>query len=155
MPPPIVDPSNSELRTRVLFHTVHVRREGNQIEAEVKLLSGGRVCAGSARGVAVRQNRYRLVALATLNALEPVLESPPAWELCSIERRRIGGRSALTCHLALLRGRAEVDLVGSVFLTADPLETTVLAVLDAVNRVLPTLVCDDWIEYDVAPIVQR
>ncbi|MBK8230511.1 MAG: hypothetical protein IT349_06730 [Candidatus Eisenbacteria bacterium] len=134
---------------RVEFKSVNVFRENQRAEAQVELRRGGRLLIGTASGAAIRRSLPRLVGRATVQALSQL--SPPGvvFELVAVERRRLGVRPALLVHLVLLQGRRETHLMGSVFQAGDPLEATALAVLDATNRLLPTLEGDDAVEYHI------
>ncbi|MEZ4648764.1 MAG: hypothetical protein R3E97_08260 [Candidatus Eisenbacteria bacterium] len=147
-----VVPARSE-RIRLVFRSVHIYREGQRAEAQVELFEGDRSRVGRAEGVAVRGGLIRLVALATLDAVGPAFGRDVAIDLAAAQRKRIGGRSFVLCHLVLVRGREEQHLSGSVLVTSDPLEATVFAVLDALNRVLPEKAVEEEIEYEVEDIV--
>lgn len=139
---------------RLRFRSVNIHREGGIAEAQVELELGARVLIGVARGAAIRRHQLRLVARATLSAIERLFgaETGPetvSWELLGVERRRLSGRAVLMCHVAFLEGSREAHLIGTVFESGDPLEAIALSVLDATNRILPRLHEDDAIEYDV------
>ena len=140
---------------RIQFKSVNVFRENQRVEAQVELIRGDRVLIGTAAGPAVRKSLPRLVGRATLGAIGQLAPHGVAWELLEVERRRIGERAAILCHLALLQGRRETHLVGTVFQVGDVLEATVLSVLDATNRLLPVLEGEDAIEYEVEPFTAR
>lgn len=140
-------------RTRLVFRSVHVYREGQRAEAQVELLDGVRNRVGRSEGVAVRGGLVRLVALATLDALRPAFGPQVALELAGAQRKRIGGRSLVLCHLILVSGREERHLSGSVLVTSDTLEATVFSVLDALNRVVPGQEVPEEIEYEVDDIL--
>lgn len=136
---------------RLRFRSVQVAREGTRAEAAVDLDGPSGATTGRARGLATRHGLDRLVAAAALDAIGRSLRGAPAWDLVTVDRRRLSGRTAITVHLVLLRARRETHLVGSVFLGRDPFESVVLAVLDALNRVAGTLEPeDDLIEYQVS-----
>ncbi len=139
---------------RLRFRSVNMHREGGIAEAQVELELGARVLIGVARGAAIRRHQLRLVARATLSAIERLFaaETGPetvSWELLGVERRRLTGRAVLMCHVAFLEGSREAHLIGTVFESGDPLEAIALSVLDATNRILPRLHEEDAIEYDV------
>jgi len=134
---------------RILFRSVNVYREGNHNEGQVELQDGDRILTGTASGPAIRHSQERLVARAALNAVSRLFGEGVALELGGLERSRLGSRSVVLTHLILLRGRAETHLVGSALVGTDGLEATVFSVLDALNRVLPTLAGEDTVEYEV------
>lgn len=135
---------------RLLFRSVNVYREGHRAEAQVELTHAGQALVGVASGAAVSESLPRLVARATLDALGQMLGAGQTLELLALERKRLGKRRIILSHLVLLRGRVETHLSGSVLVTSDPLEATVFAVLDALNRILPGLDTGDMVEYQVS-----
>jgi hypothetical protein len=147
-----VMPSRTE-RTRVIFRSVHVYREGQRAEAQVELWDGERNRVGRSEGVAVRGGLVRLVAQATLDALRPSFGGQVAIELAAAQRKRIGARSFVLCHLVLVTGREERHLSGSVLVTTDSFEATVFSILDALNRVIPEQKAEEEIEYEVEDIL--
>lgn len=150
---PADEPSSGPAGRRLLFRSVNVYREGHRAEAQVELMHGDQILVGTASGAAVSQSLPRLVAQATMQALGHLLGEGYAIEMLALERRRLGGRRIILSHLAVLRGRVETHLSGSVLITSDPLEATVFSVLDALNRILPDLENTDTVEYEVAGFV--
>lgn len=136
---------------RILFHSVNVYREGNRAEAQVELRRDGASFIGTASGPPIRHGLPRMVARATLEAIRQIAGEDLALELLAVELRRLGGRRLVLSHLVLLRGREETHLTGSVLVTQDPYEAVVFSLLDALNRVIPTLE-SEVIEFEVEPI---
>lgn len=134
---------------RLLFRSVNIYREGNRNEGQVELQDGERVLTGTASGPAVRGSQEKLVARAALSAVSRLFGDGVVLELAGVQRTRVGSRTVVLVHLVLLRGRGETDLVGSALVGTDLLEGTVFSVLDALNRVLPTLAGEDRLEYEV------
>jgi hypothetical protein len=146
---PDVDGEEGPAARRLLFRSVNVYREGNRNEGQVELQDGERVLTGTAAGPAVRHSQEKLVAQAAIQAVSRTFGGGIAIELAGLERSRVGNRTAVLAHLVLLRDRSQVHLVGSALVGTDILEATVFSVLDALNRVLPTLAGEDTIEYEV------
>ncbi len=134
---------------RLLFRSVNLYREGSRNEGQVELSDGDRVLVGTASGPAVRHTQERLVAQAALQAVSRTFGGGVALELAGLQRSRVGSRTAMLAHLVVLRGRTQTQLVGSALVGTDILEATVFAVLDALNRILPTLAGEDTVEYEV------
>jgi hypothetical protein len=134
---------------RLLFRSVNLYREGNRNEGQVELQDGDRVLTGVASGPAVRHSQERLVAQAAMQAVGRTFGGGVVLDLAGLQRSRVGSRTAVLAHLILLRGRMQTHLTGSALVGTDALEATVFAVLDALNRVLPTLSGEDTIEYEV------
>lgn len=146
-----IEREGEAMRNRILFHSVNVYREGNRAEAQVELRRDGDSFVGTATGPAVRHALPRMVARATLEAIRQITGEELALELVALELRRLGGRRLVLSHLVLLRGREETHLTGSVLVTQDPFEAVVFSLLDALNRIIPTLE-SDVIEFQVEPI---
>jgi hypothetical protein len=134
---------------RLLFRSVNLYREGNHNEGQVELQDGDRVLIGNASGPAVRHSQERLVAQAAMQAVSRTFGGGVALELAGLQRSRVGSRTAMLVHLIVLRGRTQIQLVGSALVGTDALEATVFAVLNALNRILPTLTGEDTVEYEV------
>ncbi|MCA9727098.1 MAG: hypothetical protein R3E12_05915 [Candidatus Eisenbacteria bacterium] len=146
-------PDEDEASARIRFHSVNVYRESHRVEAQVELHRDGAAFVGTADGAAIRDGIPRIVAAATLQALRKLVGEDLALELLALEARRLGGRRLMLSHLVLLRGREETHLTGSVLVAQDPLEAVVFSLLDALNRVLPTLE-SELVEFEVEPLFE-
>lgn len=150
-----VEPEEVPFSRRLLFRSVNLYREGSRNEGQVELSDGDRVLVGTASGPAVRHTQERLVAQAAMQAVSRTFGGGVALELAGLQRSRVGSRTAMLAHLIVLRGRTQTQLVGSALVGTDVLEATVFAVLDALNRILPTLAGEDTIEYEVEDLTSE
>jgi hypothetical protein len=147
--PDAIEPNEATTSRRLLFRSVNLYREANHNEGQVELQDGDRVLIGTASGPAVRHAQERLIAQAAMQAVSRTFGAGVALELAGLQRSRVGNRTAILVHLIVLRGRTQTQLVGSALIGTDVLEATVFAVLDALNRILPTLSGEDTVEYEV------
>lgn len=124
-----------EQPNRPAIAAIMVRSSGGLIEATVSLAVGDTLFEGQVEGPAGHSHRARLVALATLDAVNALLGQP-----CEIESAvivPIGGRDVAVTVLTLVVPRAgEQVLTGSAVVRGDEAEAVARSVLAALNRQL-------------------
>jgi len=109
--------------------------DGRQIRAEVRLALNGQSATGSASGHNTPRNQLRVMAEATLRAVEAALA--PAEALAVEEATAVklpGERMAVNVILCAVGPRGEDHLLGSALVRQDPLKAAAQATLDAINR---------------------
>ncbi len=94
---------------------------------------------GTATGPAASSTRLRLVAEATISALEQALNQEAAFAINAVDNPTVGTREVAIAQVVLVVEQRERLLVGSSIVDADPAKAMVRAVLDAVNRQVPAL----------------
>lgn len=124
--------------TRVRFIEVSFTNEAPyKVKAEVFLEWGGETFSGTALDTSTARSRPRLAARAACDALESFLERNVA---LSLEHFQIiespVGAIAIACLRNLGREGRQRTLVGSALIEEDPSQGAVLAVLDALNRLV-------------------
>lgn len=119
---------------RPAIGSIMVRTAGNEAEALVTVAaSGGHLFDGRAVGPASATHRCRLVAQATLNALQELLGSTAVVESSQVVPA--GDRSvALTVLTVSVPRLGEQLLTGSALVRADESEAVARSVLDGLNR---------------------
>src|SRR5207253_744037 len=105
----------------------------------------------SASGWSTRAESGRLVAQATLTAVQEFLTDDVAIGVHEVETVRLGRRRAVIVSLSMLADRSEKILVGSAALEHDPHQAIVLATLSALNRVVGGLRTREATEYILRP----
>ncbi|MBA2563958.1 MAG: hypothetical protein H0V09_00870 [Gemmatimonadetes bacterium] len=123
---------------RVRFLEVNFTSEAPfKVKCEVTLDWGGESFSGAATDTSTARSRPRLAARAACDALESFLERNVA---LSLEHFQIldtpVGSIALACLRNLGREDRQRTLVGSALIEEDPNQAAVLAVLDALNRMV-------------------
>jgi hypothetical protein len=122
-------------RNRIRFVSANVYVSGPRVQAQVELKWNGRPRMGSASGWSTRDGAHRLVANATIAAIQEYLHDGMALSLEGIELLRLGRQSVVVVALELLAHREHKVLIGCCSLGKDRQQATVLATLSAVNRV--------------------
>ena len=111
--------------------------QGQSGFVEVALEIDGEAYVGRAKGAVSKANRIRLVACATLEALNLYLDGRAT---CTLEGAFItatGGRNLVLVTVCLEGPNGGEILSGSCFVGRDELEATARATLDCLNRRLP------------------
>ncbi|GAW30736.1 hypothetical protein [Carboxydocella sp. JDF658] len=114
--------------------------EGVQARAEVELQLGDDTMFGRAQGPGAYNNKLRLVAQATLDALERYLRGNCTFAVDDVAIIHLGRKQAAVVAVTLVTPEEEEALIGSAYVRVDEWETVVKATLNAVNRRLSLLV---------------
>jgi hypothetical protein len=147
-------PARSESRTsggRIRFVSVNVYVSGPRVQAQVELRWKGLSRMGSASGWASRDSAHRLIAAATLAAVQEFLEESWAMSLQTLEFVKSGREEVVVVGLALITHRHEKLLAGCCPVEQDAHQAVVLATLGAVNRVVGGLPTREPTEYVLRP----
>ncbi|NPV69683.1 MAG: hypothetical protein HPY55_03420 [Firmicutes bacterium] len=111
--------------------------EGSEGRAEINLEFEGRVVTGRARGACSKSNRLRLVAEATLAAVNSYMDD---LILCALEDTTLislSGRPVVVATVSISSGQKDEVLTGACIVGRDELEATARATLDSLNRRIP------------------
>jgi hypothetical protein len=122
--------------SRVMIDQIGLSQSGRTVTAEVTVREGGRTHRGSAQGTASPAGRTRAVAMATLAAVDPLLEDGGALELDGAEIVQVLGRELAISMVTLHDGRSELTLAGSAVVRDTPQHAVARSLLDALNRLL-------------------
>ena len=141
----------AEDATRIRFGSVNLYMDGARAQAQVELRWKGVLRMGSASGWCSREGASRLVAAATLAALQEFLDDDVALGVEGVDVLRMGGHEVAIVGLALLTHRQEKILTGCCTVGRDLPQAVVLATLSALNRVVGGLRTKEPIEYILRP----
>lgn len=133
---------------RIRFGSVNLFVSGPRTQAQVELRWKGLARMGGASGWSTRDGAHRLVAQATVAAVQEFLEGEVAFGSPEVEFVRIGRRRVAVVALSLLAHRQEKTLVGSCAVEQDVQQAVVLATLAGLNRIvggLPTRVPTEYV----------
>jgi len=144
-------PGTAEEARRIRFGSVNLYMDGARAQAQVELRWKGVLRMGSASGWCSREGAHRLVAAATLAALQEFLDDDVALGVEEVEVVRMGGHEVAIVGLALLTHRQEKLLAGCCTVGRDLPQAVVLATLSALNRVIGGLKTREPIEYVLRP----
>jgi hypothetical protein len=136
---------------RIRFGSVNLYVTGPRAQAQVELRWKGITRMGSASGWSTREGGQRLIAQATLAAVQEFLDEDMALSVNGLEFTRVGGQEVALVGLLLLAHRHEKPLVGSCTVEHDAQQAVVLATLAALNRVVGGLRTKEPTEYVLRP----
>lgn len=128
----------SAVRARLM--RVVFASSGAKAEATVELELNGELHAGQASGLSSQSGRVRMVATATLAALEDFLPESVAVAVEEVAVANMGRRAVAVVTVSVLQDGHETILVGSSLVRDDDREASARATLDALNRQLSLLV---------------
>jgi hypothetical protein len=152
MPPsPLVAPAPSSSEDRIRFGGVNLYVSGPRVQAQVELQWKGVPRMGSSSGWSTRDGAHRMIAAATVAAVQEFLDDEVALGVADIEFLRMGRTDVVVVGLSLLAHREEKVLVGSCAVDQDAQQAVVLATLAALNRVLGGLRTKEPTEYVLRP----
>ena len=115
--------------------------DGSRVDVLVTLGWQNEEHVGTATGPSAASARLRLVGEATLKALEGVYPTLPPLAIDSIGESSVGMRTVvIAIVIASVEDHREELAVGAVLSQGDATETSARAVLDALNRRLPSLI---------------
>jgi len=124
-----------EAAPRPAIASIMVRSGGTDAEAVVTLSAGGMVFEGRVSGPGAASHRHRLVAQATLKALDDLLGATAEVESATIAP--LGSREVAVSVLTVMIPRAGEHVVsGSAMVRGDEADAIARSVLDALNRQL-------------------
>ncbi len=125
--------ADSEETVRPAITSLTVRTSGAEAEAVVRLAFGDETFDGAASGSGAASYRHRLVAQATLSALEPLLGLPTEVESVTVIEAGIHS-VALTVLVVNVPRIGPQSTSGSAVIRGDEADAVARSVLDALNR---------------------
>ncbi len=149
-PVPAAGPAPA-LEDRIRFGSVNLYVSGPRAQAQVELRWKGLPRMGSASGWSTRDEAHRLIASATLAAVQEFLDDAVGLGVSGVEFARVGRQDVVVVGLSLLAHRQEKLLVGSCTIGQDAQQAVVLATLAALNRVVGGLRTKEPTEYILRP----
>lgn len=113
--------------------------EGTKAEVTVTLRWEDSLLIGKATGAAAQAIRPRLVAEATIGAIRQAVDQAVAFGIGSVDVVTLGSRRMAIAQVVLMTEARERTLIGAAYVDEDDSRASVRAVLDALNRFLPSL----------------
>jgi hypothetical protein len=126
--------------SRFKFSDVSISLNGGRADATVRILKDGSVCSGSASGTASPTSQMKLIANATLRAIEDAGLGGASIVLEDAAETVVGGRRVAVVLVNMLTDRGEDLLSGSAIIKQDVWKGVVNATLAAVNRRVSMLI---------------
>ena len=129
-----------DTRQRPVIVSIREEPDGSRINVSVTLGWQNEEHIGTATGPSATSARLRLIGEATLDALEAVYPTLPPLAIDSIGEASVDMRTVvIAIVVASIENHTEELAVGSALSPGDLTETAARAVLDALNRRLPSL----------------
>jgi len=144
-------PAAAAEEERVRYTGVNLYVSGVRVQAQVELKWKGVTRVGSASGFGTRDGAHRLVAEATVAALQEYVEDELALGIEDATIVRSGRQDVVVVTLALLSHRQNKALAGCCTVDQDAQQAVVLATLMALNRVVGGLRTKEPTEYVLRP----
>lgn len=121
-------------RARPQIVSVGLEARGSHTRVTVVLGSNGMEYRGAAEGPTTRTGRMRLVALATLEAVERFAGLPYTLALEDVALVPLGHQEVVVTCISMVKPEGEVGFSGSAIAGDKGNDTVVRATLDAINR---------------------
>jgi hypothetical protein len=136
---------------RIRFVGVNLFVSGARTQAQVELRWRGFPRMGSASGWSTRGGAHRLIAQATLAAVQEFLADELALAIEEVRVVRQGRKRVVLVSIALVTHRDERTLIGTCVIQQDLQRSVVLATLSALNRLVGGLRVKQPTEYVLRP----
>ncbi len=123
-----------KVHARALIRAITAEVTGVLANSTVTLELEGDLYIGKATGPASQTGRQRLVAQATLNAVEEYLHGTMSFALEDVEIVRLGREAVAVACVVLVTSLGEQAFSGSALVRQNEKDSIVKATLDAINR---------------------
>lgn len=136
---------------RMEFLSVNTLLQGTRVEAQVELSWAGGTLLGTRMGANTPEARLRLVAEATLEALQQATRDGCQWSLADVTTLRLGQTDAVAAKVLFLASRRRQEVAGCALVHTYMDEAVVFAVLQSINRAASPFLKPIWTEYEISP----
>ncbi len=126
--------SEAEAAGRPRIHSINAKVSGLNSTATVVLEIGGQIYSGEASGPASQTGRQRIVAQATLNAIDESFAGIHTLALEDVAITRLGREDVAVSCVTLVSSLGEHSFAGSALVRQNENDSIVRATLDAINR---------------------
>lgn len=139
VPPEPVGRNGTSPQHRPAIQRMHLVSSGLDISASVTLGFEERSAIGEAQGTATQSGVQRAVALATLRAIESLIDGKARFELDHLEVTQTGRDRTVVAGVTLVTPSGSERLTGAAVVREDVRQAVIRATLDALNRRLGAL----------------
>lgn len=136
----IHQPTTKKSERRIEVEEININVNGSHIRVGVKLHQDGISYHAEEEGLNTTSNAYRIIANATLKALQQIIRGNYVFTTEDVEKITIGKKEVMVVAISIVNYHNEEMLVGTAVVKGDFKETIVRATLDAINRRLARLV---------------
>ena len=134
LPDEPVSRNGSPVTPRPSIQRMHLVSSGLDISASVTLGFGDRSETGEAQGTATQSGVQRAVALATLRAVESLIDGKARFELDHVEVTQTGRDRTVVAGVTLVTQTGSERLTGAAVVREDVRQAVIRATLDGLNR---------------------
>jgi hypothetical protein len=127
------------VQQRPSIQRMHLVSSGLDISASVTLGFGDRSAVGEAQGTATQSGVQRAVALATLHAVEILVDGKARFDLDHLEVTQTGRDRTVVAGVTLVTPTGSERLTGAAVVREDVRQAVIRATLDGLNRRLGAL----------------
>lgn len=121
---------------RIEIEEISYLLNGNMIRVGVKLKQEGTVFEAYEEGYNTVNNTQRVIAAATIKALQQMIQGDWVFSVEDVEKSNIAKREIMIAAISVINFHQEQLLVGTAIIKSDLKEAVVKATLDAINRKL-------------------
>jgi len=125
---------NGGTQQRPAIQRMHLVSSGLDISASVTLGFDDRSAVGEAQGTATQSGVQKAVALATLRAIESLIDGKARFELDHLEVTQTGRDRTVVAGVTLVTPSGSERLTGAAVVREDVRQAVIRATLDALNR---------------------
>jgi hypothetical protein len=136
---------------RIEFIGVSLAQSGGVAQVTVELSRDDIASVAQGSGADSGDSVNKIIAEATLKAIERFFENGGLFNATAVERLSVGGKPIMTVSVQHVSGRREHTLIGACPVDGDVQRAVALATLDAVNRFLRRLEPRVPTEYELGP----
>ena len=131
---PVVSRNGNGVQQRPAIQRMHLVSSGLDISASVTLGFDDRSAVGEAQGTATQSGVQKAVALATLRAVESLIDGKARFELDHLEVTQTGRDRTVVAGVTLVTPSGSERLTGAAVVREDVRQAVIRATLDALNR---------------------
>jgi hypothetical protein len=133
--PSVVEPVEAHVPgSRLSIIRMHLVSAGLDVTASVTLQHAGESSEGAATGTATKSGVYRAVALATLDAVEGLVNGSVRFELDHLDVTQSGSDRTVVAGVTLVTTSGTERLTGAAVVREDVRQAVIRATLDSLNR---------------------
>lgn len=129
-----IDTGESRKVGRIIYEGISLGVKDNYVQCEVKLTVDGEEYSSVQRAISTKMNKYRVVAKATVAAVEQIIGQDSIFDVEDIITNNSKDIIFVTVIINMINNFTEDRLLGSAIVRGDINEAIAKATLDAINR---------------------
>ena len=129
-----IDTGETKSIKRIRYEGISLDIKDNNVECEVRLIMNDDEYKSTETAIGTSVNRRKVVAKATISAIEDIIGKPFIFDVEDIVINSIREISYVTVIINMINNTAEEVLIGTAIIRNDMNEAIAKATLDAINR---------------------